>query len=406
MLQAVVEGWDDEEHKPSEQFVGVPKAGTGKWASCIRITDCQAGETLFIQELEEDEAAFSAEIVTFDRRVEEHKEAGLIELVPGAEQFLVVGTAKDLQLAPRKLSSGYLHVYRFVDYGRALELLHRTAVPDVPLALAEFQDGKLLVGCGPALRVYELGKKKLLRKSENKAFPTTICSLHVQGDRVFVGDLCESMMLVTYQKLERQLLIMADVVSPRYLTTSVMLDYDTIAGGDKFGNAFVVRLPKSISERIDRDPAGGQVVGHSQRSTTLMARAPYKMQEMVHFHVGDMITSMIKTALVPGGTEVLLFSTITGALGVLLPFTVREDVELLSHLEMHMRQELPPLLGRDHMAYRSYYFPVKDCVDGDLTEMFTSGQLDYDRQRAVAEELVSTPTEVAKKLEELRNRVL
>jgi len=136
-----------------------------------------------------------------------------------------------------------------------------------------------------------------------------------------------------------------------------MLDYDTIAGGDKFGNAFVVRLPKSvctvdrsclrmrqrirqhkmltrshcskrehvflqrqfmvcsapnstwclgkqISERIDRDPAGGQVVGHSQRSTTLMARAPYKMQEMVHFHVGDMITSMIKTALVPGGTEV------------------------------------------------------------------------------------------------------
>ena len=125
------------------------------------------GETLFIQELEEDEAAFSAEIVTFDRRVEEHKEAGLIELVPGnfgcsviqlaltrntgsrgilwnffardgrtflgrtqtrqriipvwffslagAEQFLVVGTAKDLQLAPRKLSSGYLHVYRFVD---------------------------------------------------------------------------------------------------------------------------------------------------------------------------------------------------------------------------------------------------------------------------------------------------
>ncbi|PHU12074.1 hypothetical protein BC332_19004 [Capsicum chinense] len=31
----------------------------------------------------------------------------------------------------------------------------------------------------------------------------------------------------------------------------------------------------------------------------------------------------------------------------------------ISTLEMHLRQELPPLYGRDHMAYRSFYFPVK-----------------------------------------------
>ncbi|PHU29646.1 hypothetical protein BC332_01739 [Capsicum chinense] len=31
----------------------------------------------------------------------------------------------------------------------------------------------------------------------------------------------------------------------------------------------------------------------------------------------------------------------------------------ISTLEMHLRQELPPLYGRDHTTYRSAYFPVK-----------------------------------------------
>lgn len=53
-----------------------------------------------------------------------------------------------------------------------------------------------------------------------------------------------------------------------------------------------------------------------------------------------------------------------------LPFNSREDVDFFSHIEMHLRQENPPLLGRDHLAYRSYYFPVKDVIDGDLCEQF------------------------------------
>ena len=29
-----------------------------------------------------------------------------------------------------------------------------------------------------------------------------------------------------------------------------------------------------------------------------------------------------------------------------------------------MRAENPPLCGRDHLSYRSYYFPVKHVIDG------------------------------------------
>lgn len=43
----------------------------------------------------------------------------------------------------------------------------QTPVEDVPLAIAPFQ-GRVLIGVGKLLRIYDLGKKKLLRKCENK----------------------------------------------------------------------------------------------------------------------------------------------------------------------------------------------------------------------------------------------
>lgn len=49
----------------------------------------------------------------------------------------------------------------------------QTPVEDVPLAIAPFQ-GRVLVGVGKLLRIYDLGKKKLLRKCENKVRPQYI----------------------------------------------------------------------------------------------------------------------------------------------------------------------------------------------------------------------------------------
>ena len=55
----------------------------------------------------------------------------------------------------------------------------------------------------------------------------------------------------------------------------------------------------------------------------------------------------------------------------------REDWDFFSHLEMHMRQEQPPLAGRDHLAFRSFYFPVKDVIDGDLCEQYPTVRRPY-----------------------------
>lgn len=91
-------------------------------------------------------------------------------------------------------------------------------------------------------------------------------------------------------------------------------------------------------------------------------------------------------------------------LGALVPFLNRQDVDFFQLLEMHLRMEAAPLTGRDHLAFRSYYFPVKDTIDGDLCEQFSA--LPADKQQSIAAELERTPGEVLKKLEDMRNKIL
>ncbi|RYG52513.1 hypothetical protein EON66_09690 [archaeon] len=74
------------------------------------------------------------------------------------------------------------------------------------------------------------------------------------------------------------------------------------------------------------------------------------------------------------------------------------------HLELYLRNESLSLCGRDHLSFRSYYIPVKDVVDGDLCEAFNA--LPPAKQRTIAADLDRTPADVAKKLEDIRNKIL
>jgi splicing factor 3B subunit 3 len=120
--------------------------------------------------------------------------------------------------------------------------------------------------------------------------------------------------------------------------------------------------------------------------------------------VGEVVTSIVRARLMAGGMEAIIYTTVMGRIGALLPFTSRQDIDFYTHLEMYMRQEKPPLLGRDHLSYRSYFIPVKNVTDGDLCEQFVL--LSPETQKTVAEELDLTPSEVLKKLEDIRNRLL
>ncbi|KAL5066721.1 hypothetical protein RYX36_017608 [Vicia faba] len=380
-------GEDEDKDDPlSDEHYGYPRAESDKWASCIRVLDPRTGNTTCLLELQDNEAAFSVCTVNFH-----DKEYGTL---------LAVGTAKGLQFTPkRSLAAGFIHIYRFLEDGRSLELLHKTQVEGVPLALSQFQ-GRLLAGIGPVLRLYDLGKRRLLRKCENKLFPNTIVSIQTYRDRIYVGDIQESFHYCKYRRDENQLYIFADDCVPRWLTASYHIDFDTMAGADKFGNIYFVRLPQDVSDEIEEDPTGGRIKWEQGK----LNGAPNKVEEIVQFHVGDVITCLQKASLIPGGGECILYGTVMGSIGALHAFTSRDDVDFFSHLEMHMRQDNPPLCGRDHMAYRSAYFPVKDVIDGDLCEQYPT--LPMDLQRKIADELDRTPGEILKKLEEVRNKII
>jgi splicing factor 3B subunit 3 len=378
---------DDDDDEVSDALLiprGPLPVEKDKWASCVRIFDPVSCQSVVCEELDVNERARSIATCVFHDR--------------GGEQFIVVGTAKDMQLHPQAASGGgFLRVYRVVD-GMQLVLVHTTELDGIPHAMVEFQ-GRLLVSVGRALRIYDLGKKKMLRKCENRNFPSVIVDLKAIGDRVYASDLHESFHFVKYKKDENQLVIFADDCVPRFITTSVQLDYDTLAGGDKFGNVFIARLPSEVSDEID-NPTGNRMLWDSG----LLNGAPNKLEQIAQFHVGEVVTSMVRTSLVPGGMEAVIYATVMGRIGALIPFTSREDVDFYTHLEMYMRQERPPLCGRDHLSYRSYFIPVKNVTDGDLCEQFAA--LSPDKQKSVAEDLDRTPAEVLKKLEDIRNRLL
>ncbi|XP_026816717.1 splicing factor 3B subunit 3-like [Rhopalosiphum maidis] len=366
-----------------ENIFGAPKAGSGMWASLVRLFDPVQGITEAVYRFPQNEAVMSVALIRFSNDPE--------------SQFVLFGVANELHLNPRHVTSGFIYTYKINPTCTSLELVHKTTVDDVPTAICGFQ-GRVIIGIGRILRLYDLGKKKLLLKCENKQIPILIVGIRVMGCRIYVSDVQESVYMVRYKRDENQLLIFADDTQPRYITAMEILDYNTVATADKYGNISVVRLASSISDDVDDDPTGNK----SLWDRGLLNGASQKADFTVNFHIGEICTSLQKATLIPGGSESLIYATVSGTIGILVPFTAPEEQDFFQHLEMHMRSENPPLCGRDHLSYRSYYFPVKNVCDGDLCEQYNS--IDIAKQKSIAADLDKTPAEVSKRLEDIRTR--
>ncbi|KAI9823099.1 MAG: pre-mRNA-splicing factor rse1 [Sarea resinae] len=368
---------------PPEDF-GYPR-GQGHWASCIQVIDpVTAKEALRQIDLDDNEAAVSIAAVSFASQDD--------------ETFLVVGTGKDMTVNPRSSTAGFIHVYRFQDDGKDLEFIHKTKVEEPPLALLAFQ-GRLVAGIGADLRVYDLGMRQLLRKAQAQVVPNLIVGLQTQGSRIVVSDVQESVTYVVYKFQENRLIPFVDDSIARWTTCTTMVDYETVAGGDKFGNLWLLRCPQKASEEADEEGSGAHLIHERQ----YLQGAPNRLSLVAHYFPQDIPTSVHKTQLVAGGRDILLWSGLQGTLGILVPFVGREDVDFFQTLEQHLRSEEPPLAGRDHLIYRSYYVPVKGVIDGDLCERYTL--LPNDKKAMIAGELDRSVREIERKISDMRTRV-
>lgn len=313
----------------------------------------------------------------------------------------MVGTGRNMQTAAADTTAprgGSVRTYRILENGKQLKLLHKTDFEEPIYAMIPFK-GKMAMGVGNMINVYDLGRQHVLRKAIGYSVPNVIVSLDTMGSRIVCGDVSESITYVVYNEEFNRLVPFVDDSVSRWTTAIGMLDYDTTAGGDKFGNLWIMRCPNDVSREADNSGNNGYIMNER----AYMGGTPHRLENRAHYYCQDIPMSLQRTALVPGGAEILFWSGIQGTLGILVPFVARRDVTFFTQLEILMRQHDPPLTGRDHLAYRSYYSPVRSVVDGDLIERFM--ELSYDQKQRIAAECERDIADVEKKIQEMRTRV-
>jgi len=356
----------------------------GRWASAVRLLDSASGSGVHSVEIEGNQGALCVASVLFPDK--------------GAQPFVVVGTAVGLQYHPRRHEGGQLHVYR-VTPEHQLVHVHSTPVDDIPYSVCPFQ-GRLLVGLGKKVVLFDLGKKRLLKKAESKALVSAVKTLAASGDRVVAGDAADSVTMFKYNRSSNRLVAFADDTYPRHLQAVALLDHDSMAVADRFGNVAVLRLPPDASDEIGGADAGSAALWGGGA----LGGAEYKLDLVAHFHVGEVVTSLTKT-MMPGGQEAILYATIAGRIGVLCPCSSHSEVDFFTHLELFLRNEGDlKLLGREHMAYRSTYIPVKRVLDGDLCEQFLG--MPPAAQKRIAAQLERTVADVVRRIEERRAKIM
>lgn len=380
---AYVKDEEAEEEKEEEncERIGSLKAGAGKWGSCIKIFD---PINLAIRDkvsLEMEEAALTACACEMD-----------------SLHCLIIGTTTNMTLKPKVVPYASIRVYTYNVYYK-LNLLHITPIEDQPYCFCPFE-GRLLASVGNKLRIYALGKKKLLKKCEYKDIPTAIVSIKVTGNRIFASDIRESVMVFYYDVNQNALRLVSDDIIPRWITCSELLDHHTLIAADKFDSVFILRVPEETKQEeygiVNKCWYGGDASSSSSRSK--------KLEHIMSFHIGETVTALQKVKLSPLGTECVMYATIMGTIGVFIPYENKEELELTQHLEIILRVEKPPLCGREHIFFRSYYHPVQHVIDGDLCEQFSS--LSLEDQRRIAADMERTPDDILRKLEDIRNKIM
>ncbi|KAJ4373285.1 pre-mRNA-splicing factor rse1 [Neocucurbitaria cava] len=346
-------GTHESEEFPAIDF-GYPRK-KGKWASCIQVVDpVREKAVIHTIELNTNQALVSAALVFFESQ--------------GDEAFLAVGTATDMSFRPYRFSNASIQVYKISPDGRELELFHETEVSHPPTAMLGFK-GKLIAGLGRNLCLYDCGMRSVLRKAQAPDCVTTrITSIKTQGSRLVVADSEQS---VTYfvhkdQVHPNRLIPFVDDTIARWTTATEMLDYDTTVGGDKFGNIWLVRCPQKVSDSSDESPDGAELLV----DRSYLGGTANRLDLVANYYTNDIPMAIQKTNLLAGGDRIIFWAGLQGTLGALIPFTSRRQHKMFQSLELQLRTEDKPLSGREHLAFRSTFNPVKGVIDGDLIERY------------------------------------
>lgn len=312
----------------------------------------------------------------------------------------------------KKYEKCFVRVYHIEDDG-SLKYVYKQEFASPVLAIQAFQ-GRVVLGFGDELGIYELGKLQMLRKAGlkmSKYGVSNIVDIKVSGFRLFVSDIRASVRLVLYQADSNNFIPLVDDCINRHITRSFLLDHDTVIVGDKFGTLTVLRNPVSNLE-IEQ--------GHGRRSNKLEDSIKFDM--LMSFYVGDVIVGLFRGQIGVGGDDVVVYGGINGTIGVLSAVKTIKEVNFFRELEKLMRKVLHGMridefeqhdsidenrhlmvVERDILKFRSYYVPKRACIDGDVVEEYFN--LDERTKGDIAQALDRKVSQVEAKILELKGRV-
>lgn len=274
-----------------------------------------------------------------------------------------------------------------------LKLKHKTDVNGIISTIVSFRD-MILVGAGTRMQYFKIGIRKLLLKGQfNNVVKNKVVALCVAGgDRVFIGDVMDSVSVLQYDEehgntgkeldAPGKFTCVATDTKSRWINSVILLDYSTVCCSDKFGNIFVLRISPQ------------------QKSQSAHSRLMYQISTIASFHVGSSVLSLcdayssLNTGF-DGSRDVMgamvLFSCGNGSIGILSPFRTSGDIKFAEKLQGLIQQKYASISGRRHWSHRSVFYPQRNVIDLDICEKFV--QLSVVHQREVCDALsISTET--------------
>lgn len=95
----------------------------------------------------------------------------------------------------------------------------------IPLVIEPFfKDEKFLIGIGKSMRLYEIGKKKLLLKAEVRNLSSAINQIRTIGKKIYVTFISDSFHLFKYIPEEKTFYDIAEDQLPKFITAMNILD--------------------------------------------------------------------------------------------------------------------------------------------------------------------------------------
>ncbi|GIQ87755.1 hypothetical protein KIPB_009857, partial [Kipferlia bialata] len=362
---------DEESYKGTaydESVVGPAKVDRDTYASCLRIVgvdDALALHTNQVIPFPPSERAtailsmqFSAQRKVTHVIVGTHVHSSIEEnedqpsLATGGALVGGLTTPHD-----KTLTRGHMHTYAYSK--GTLTPVHSTALP-LPVNVMCQVQGRLAVGAGAELRIYDIGTTKLLLKCRVPHFPSNVVKLVSHKDqRLWVGDASESYFACRYRVYENIVEVQAGDAQPRWISAGCPLDRDTFAVADKFGSIAVLRIPDSVIEKTKDDSFGLSVrwdtgISGVDKATT---KKLDHLKNIASIHLGDTVTSLFPYQFGEGREKMLVYATISGTIGVLCPMTALTDTTMGMTLQTHMEKlQLlhkiqPSIIMRNHRHF-------------------------------------------------------